>query len=65
MSVFWAKKYSRLGTSLGISTAYLASGKADVKVFTFEGCPETAQLAEENFNKMNLGNIDITIGDFI
>ena len=61
---FGPKSIVELGTSLGISTAYLASGKADVKVFTFEGCPETAQLAEENFNKMNLENIDITIGDF-
>ena len=61
---FGPKSIVELGTSLGISTAYLASGKSDVKVFTFEGCPETAQLAEENFNKMNLENIDITIGDF-
>ena len=61
---FGPKSIVELGTSLGISTAYLASGKADIEVFTFEGCPETAQLAKENFNKMNLENIDITIGDF-
>jgi len=58
------KNIIELGTSLGISTAYLAYRKADIKVFTFEGCPETAQLAKENFDKMNLENIDITIGDF-
>ena len=51
---FETKNIVELGTSLGISTAYLASGEADVKVFTFEGCPETAQLAKENFDKMNL-----------
>ena len=61
---FKSKNIVELGTSLGISTAYLASGKADIKVLTFEGCPETAQLAKENFNKMNLENIDITIGNF-
>ena len=53
-----------LGTSLGISTCYLSTANSDSKVFTFEGCPETAQLAKENFEKMNLKNIDITIGDF-
>tara|TARA_B100000953_G_scaffold292928_1_gene280712 strand:- start:1816 stop:2601 length:786 start_codon:yes stop_codon:yes gene_type:complete len=58
------KNIVELGTSLGISTAYLACRKADIKVFTFEGCPETAQLAKENFDKMNLENIEITIGDF-
>ena len=58
------KNIVELGTSLGISTAYLTYRKVDIKVFTFEGCPETAQLAKENFDKMNLENIDITIGDF-
>ena len=53
-----------IGTSLGISTCYLSIANQQSKVFTFEGCPETANLAKENFEKMNLQNIDITIGDF-
>ena len=53
-----------LGTSLGISTCYLSTANRQSKVYTFEGCPETAQLANENFEKLDLQNIDITIGDF-
>ena len=53
-----------LGTSLGISTCYLSTANRQSKVFTFEGCPETAQLAKKNFEQMGLQNIDITIGDF-
>ena len=53
-----------LGTSLGISTCYLSTANRQSKVYTFEGCSETAQLAKKNFEKLDLQNIDITIGDF-
>ena len=33
-------------------------------MYTFEGCSETAHLAKKNFEKLDLQNIDITIGDF-
>ena len=53
-----------LGTSLGISSLYLAKANQNSQVFTFEGCPETANIAEQNFKKLNANNINITIGDF-
>jgi predicted O-methyltransferase YrrM len=53
-----------LGTSLGISTSYLAKGNLESNVFTFEGCPETAAIARENFKNLNLRNVDLTIGEF-
>ncbi len=53
-----------LGTSLGISTSYLAKGNLESNVFTFEGCPETAAIAKENFKNLYLRNIDLTIGKF-
>ena len=58
------KNILELGTSLGISTSYLAKADANAQVFTFEGCPETAKIAEENFEKQNIKNTSITLGDF-
>jgi len=58
------KNILELGTSLGISTSYLAQANTNAKVFTFEGCPETAKIAQENFEKQNIKNTSITLGDF-
>ena len=58
------KNILELGTSLGISTSYLAKANNDAQVFTFEGCPETAKIAQENFDKQNITNTSITLGDF-
>lgn len=53
-----------LGTSLGISTIYQASAAPKSKVITMEGCPETAAVAKENFEKLKLNNIEIVVGNF-
>lgn len=53
-----------LGTSLGIGTMYLAIAQSKSTVFTMEGCPETQQIAIENFNKANLHNIKTFLGNF-
>jgi predicted O-methyltransferase YrrM len=58
------KNILELGTSLGVSTLYLAKADKKSKIFTFEGCPETAKIAQKNFDKMNVKNINITLGDF-
>ena len=58
------KNIIELGTSLGISTSYLAKADANANVFTFEGCPETATIAQENFDKQNIKNASITLGNF-
>jgi len=58
------KNILELGTSLGISTSYLAKADVNAQVFTFEGCPETAKIAEENFENQNIKNTSITLGDF-
>jgi len=52
-----------LGTSLGITTTYLASANPKAKVYTFEGCPQTARVAQENFEKLKIENVDIVVGD--
>jgi len=52
-----------LGTSLGITTSYLAKAEKKSKVYTFEGCKETAAIALENFKKAKIDNIEISIGN--
>jgi predicted O-methyltransferase YrrM len=52
------------GTSVGISTMYLAAVCPDAMVYTMEGCPEISKIASENFNKAGLKNIRIFTGSF-
>jgi predicted O-methyltransferase YrrM len=52
------------GTSMGISTMYLASGCPEAVVYTMEGCPETATIARENFKEAGLSNIKLLQGSF-
>ena len=53
-----------LGTSLGISTSYLALGNPEAKVVTIEGCPETAKIAQETVILAGAGNVTIVNGSF-
>jgi predicted O-methyltransferase YrrM len=43
-----------LGTSFGLTTAYLSSSSSDNQILSFEGCPETAKIAQENFDVLSL-----------
>ena len=53
-----------LGTSLGITTSYLASVNSNAKVITFEGSPEIAKLALANFEKLGIDNVELVEGNF-
>jgi predicted O-methyltransferase YrrM len=53
-----------LGTSLGVTTSYLASGNVSGKVYTLEGAKQVASVARENFRELELKNISITVGNF-
>ena len=59
-----AKKIIELGTCLGITTAYLARGNENASVVTIEGCPETANVAYQNFISLNLMNVELQVGNF-
>lgn len=52
-----------LGTSLGLTTLYLASPSSKNKVISFEGCPETLSIAQENFAKFGIKNIETVEGN--
>lgn len=53
-----------LGTSLGITTAYLASAENKIPVITMEGAKEIAAVAKNNFEKLGLKNIEVVEGNF-
>ncbi len=53
-----------LGTSLGISTAYMASANSKTNITTIEGCSEIASAARQNFEHLQLKNIEQVIGNF-
>ena len=53
-----------LGTSLGISSAYMATANSKSKLITIEGCKEIANIAKTNFEKLELKNIEQIVGNF-
>lgn len=53
-----------LGTSLGMGTLYLAMPNSKAHVFTIEGCPQIAKLAEQNFKSAQVKNITQQVGSF-
>lgn len=59
-----AKNIVELGTSLGISTAYLASADGQSKIITLEGSPAISGVARETFQKLKLNNITQVTGHF-
>lgn len=53
-----------LGTSLGITTAYLSLAKPDAKLLTLEGAGAVAALAEKNFLVSGFQDISVVKGNF-
>ena len=52
-----------LGTSLGLTTAYLALADSRSQVLTFEGCPNTAAVARETFAELGIQNVRLVEGN--
>ncbi|MCW3090428.1 MAG: Methyltransferase domain protein [Ferruginibacter sp.] len=53
-----------LGTSLGITSAYLSVGSKDARLYTCEGASSIAAIAQQTFDALRLKNIEIIRGDF-
>ena len=51
-----------LGTSLGVTTAYMAAMDSRNRVVTFEGCEAVANIAKENWKALNINNIECRVG---
>ena len=58
------KTILELGTSFGITSAYLASVNSDAKLHTCEGAKNIAAIAKQTFNDLSLTNINLIEGDF-
>ncbi len=52
-----------LGTSLGVTTAYLAAMDSRNRVITYEGCPAVADIAKANWKTLGIKNIDCRVGE--
>ena len=52
-----------LGTSLGITAAYLAMADSRNHVLTFDGCPAVMDMARFNWTKLGIRNITGVVGD--
>jgi predicted O-methyltransferase YrrM len=53
-----------LGTSLGVTTAYLATGNIAADVITIEGSEAIHAIAKKNFQHLTLDNIQALCGNF-
>jgi predicted O-methyltransferase YrrM len=61
---FRANNIIELGTSLGITTAYLASANLNGNVYTFEGAKQVAAIAKQTFDSLSINNIQVIEGNF-
>ena len=52
-----------LGTSLGITTLYLAAPASNATIYTFEGCPQTLAIAKRNFAHFGYTHIKPVAGN--
>ncbi|WP_433764497.1 O-methyltransferase [Flavobacterium ginsenosidimutans] len=68
--LFRVTKYFRpenileIGTSLGLATSALALGNPKAKVVTIEGCPNTANVAQNYLAQFDCNNVENVISEF-
>ena len=58
------KTIAELGTSFGITTAYLAAGHSTAQVYTLEGSAAIAAVAHQKFGILKIKNIILLQGSF-
>jgi len=58
------KNIIELGTSLGITTAYLSEANPAANITTIEGSKSIAAVAKENLQELNCNNIQLLQGNF-
>jgi predicted O-methyltransferase YrrM len=63
VNYFQPQTVLELGTSLGLTTCYLASARQKSQVYTFEGCPNLAAAAGHNFRQLRIRNIQVITGN--
>lgn len=58
------KQIVELGTSLGVTSTYLATAPSTQKLYTLEGSKAIAALASQNFRQLQLQNMEQVVGNF-
>lgn len=64
VNYFQPKQILELGTSLGITTTYLAKANPSATVTTMEGSAAIAAIAQQQFDALQLKNITVVTGNF-
>jgi predicted O-methyltransferase YrrM len=64
VNYYQPKSIVELGTSLGITTSYLATANTGSCITTMEGASEIAAVAANNFAAQGLKNIELVLGNF-
>ncbi|WP_313808300.1 class I SAM-dependent methyltransferase [Flavobacterium sp.] len=64
VNYFQPESILEIGTSLGLATSALSLGNPKAKITTLEGCPETSSVAQKEFQKFNLNNIEAIVTEF-
>lgn len=59
-----AESILELGTSLGLTTSYLAKACPSAMIISIEGSSELSKIAEINLKKLNIHNVKLEIGAF-
>lgn len=59
-----ARKIIELGTSFGITTAYVAKNNPQAQLHSVEGSPEIAAIAKVNLKELEISNTTIYQGNF-
>lgn len=61
---FSPKNIIELGTSVGLTSLYLAKAHAASTLYTIEGCPELSTFSKKQFEQQHVNNITSITGNF-
>jgi predicted O-methyltransferase YrrM len=61
---FQPQSILEIGTSLGLATSALSLGHEKANIITLEGCPNTAAIAQNQFEKFGFKNIASVVTEF-
>ena len=64
INTYRPKNVLEIGTSLGVSAAYLAAANQESQIVTLEGNPSSAAKAEALFAELDFSNVTVKLGEF-
>ena len=64
VSVYKPENILEMGTSLGVSALYMAKANPESIIYTLEGDPTVANIAQSQFDSLHAKNIELTVGQF-